>query len=139
MCVDKSVRTEEIVVLVLVYPVPSPEIGRSRLPSLCIVQPPNARRHPTSEHRFHNMHGIPYLSLILYIPQLASPPPPHPHYHDSASTGTCIFSASILNSAAFRLRSYRAVVSPLHIVPSKRSQNVKKGCEKFVLMPQLWW
>ena len=37
-----------------------------------------------------------------------------------------------------RVRSYRADTSPpVQTVPSVRSQKVKNGCEKFVLMPQL--
>lgn len=47
------------------------------------------------------------------------------------------FSASSLNCAAFLSLSYLADVSPLHMVPSNESQNVKKGWEKLVLIPQL--
>ena len=61
---------------------------------------------------------------------------PHSHlpwsYHN-------VFSALSLAAAALRARSYFTLVSPVHIVPRNRSQNVKKGCEKLVLMPQLWW
>lgn len=42
--------------------------------------------------------------------------------------------------AAIRAFSYRALTSPpTHLVPRTRSQKVKKGWLKLVLMPQLWW
>ena len=42
-------------------------------------------------------------------------------------------------AAAVLLLSYLPFTSPFHTVPNQRSHTVKKGCEKLVLIPQLWW
>ena len=131
-----SEQRKMVVLILLVYPaLPSPEIGRSRrLSSLCIVQPaPNAR--PFIQP--HNTTSLECKGGPLSFPLYYTSPPSY--YHDSSGAGTSTFSASNLNCAAFLDRSYRADVSPFHTVPSNRSQNVKNGCEKFVLIPQLWW
>ncbi len=56
-----------------------------------------------------------------------------------ASPLTTFFPFATPSAAALLPLSYLALTSPFHTVPSHLSQTVKNGCEKFVLIPQLWW
>ena len=52
---------------------------------------------------------------------------------------TTFLSVSAFFCAAIFAFSYLALTSPpVHLVPKNRSQNVKNGWLKFVLIPQLW-